>query len=53
MLEQAAKDKLPYTAQWFEGGIPDSRAALVYDEDATGGNRIRIYRWDAGRPAVP
>jgi len=53
VLEQAEKDKLPYYAQWLERGIPDSRAALVYDEDATGSNRIRIYRWDDGTPAAP
>jgi 4-amino-4-deoxy-L-arabinose transferase-like glycosyltransferase len=44
---------LPYTKKWFQEGIPDDRAVLVYDEGSaayydTGTSsteRIKIYHW--------
>jgi 4-amino-4-deoxy-L-arabinose transferase-like glycosyltransferase len=36
----------PYLEEWFNKGIPDSRAQLIYDSGSSGVNqRIEIYRW--------
>ena len=35
----------PYSAAWFDQGIPDPRAELIYDEGTPAGERIKIYRW--------
>lgn len=39
---------LPYTQQWFEQGIPDRRAELIYDQGGAGREHIKIYRWRSG-----
>jgi 4-amino-4-deoxy-L-arabinose transferase-like glycosyltransferase len=62
VLHGARRDGLPYTAQWFNDGIPDERAVLVYDDSATfastdppakvGGaweDAVKVYRWDPSR----
>ena len=36
---------LPYTTRWFNEGIPDRRAVLVYDRGTTATERVKIYRW--------
>jgi len=39
---------LPYANQWFDSGIPDRRAVLVYDRGTPPQERIEIYRWVDG-----
>jgi 4-amino-4-deoxy-L-arabinose transferase-like glycosyltransferase len=41
----------PYTRRWFDEGIPDGRAALVYDAGEPDGERIKIYRWSPPGPS--
>jgi len=48
VLHSATKADLPYTSQWFDEGIPDTRAVLIYDEQKPQGERIKIYRWADG-----
>jgi 4-amino-4-deoxy-L-arabinose transferase-like glycosyltransferase len=49
ILHELDRTEFPYMAQWFDQGIPDSRAQLIYDEGGPGRERIKIYRWlDAG-----
>jgi Dolichyl-phosphate-mannose-protein mannosyltransferase len=50
VLHSIAKAVLPYTAQWFDNGIPDKRATLIYDQGTPPGDRIKIYRWSKGPP---
>ena len=38
-------ESLPATASWFQQGIPDERAVLVYDRGTAPAERIKIYRW--------
>jgi hypothetical protein len=45
VLKSADLESLPYTATWFQQGIPDQRAVLVYDRGAAASERIKIYRW--------
>lgn len=45
ILMERAKTELAYYAQWFDAGIPDPRAQLVYDEGTPPQERIKIYRW--------
>jgi hypothetical protein len=44
VLIGGANGGLPYTAKWFQEGIPDKRAVLVHDQ-TTGTEHIKIYRW--------
>jgi 4-amino-4-deoxy-L-arabinose transferase-like glycosyltransferase len=41
---EGPKRSLPYLTQWFDQGIPDQRAELIYDQ-ADRGERVKIYRW--------
>jgi hypothetical protein len=46
----------PYLKDWFEHGIPDRRARLIYNAQTSGHQRLVIYRWtptgeDLGQPA--
>jgi hypothetical protein len=50
VLEEEMKIELPYLAAWFDNGIPDARARLVYDEGGPGRERIKIYRWVVNPP---
>jgi 4-amino-4-deoxy-L-arabinose transferase-like glycosyltransferase len=45
VLKSADLESLPYTAMWFQHGIPDQRAVLIYDRGAAASERIKIYRW--------
>ena len=45
VLHSIAKEALPYTKAWFDQGIPDKRAVLVYDQSDSPREHIRIYRW--------
>lgn len=38
-------NQLPYASQWFDQGIPDRRAQLVYNEGTPAGEQIKIFRW--------
>jgi len=49
VLLEYAKGELPYLAQWFDHGIPDQSAELIYDQGDRQHERVKIYRWrDAG-----
>ena len=45
VLKSADLASLPYTSSWFENGIPDKRAVLVYDRGTAPAERVKIYRW--------
>ena len=45
VLHSVGKSDLPYTAQWFDEGIPDRRATLVYSEGTAPAEQIKIYKW--------
>ncbi len=45
ILTGGSKATLPYTTRWFDSGIPDERATLVYDQGSAPNERIKIYRW--------
>jgi hypothetical protein len=45
VLKSADVESLPYTAMWFQQGIPDQRAVLVYDRGTAASERVKIYRW--------
>jgi len=45
VLLEHQKESRPYLAQWFDEGIPDQRAELIYDEGDSRHERIKIYRW--------
>jgi 4-amino-4-deoxy-L-arabinose transferase-like glycosyltransferase len=45
VLKSEDLESLPYTAMWFQQGIPDQRAVLVYDRGTTASERVKIYRW--------
>lgn len=47
VLLENSKHSLPYLAQWFDNGIPDKRAELIYDQGGNNNERIKIYRWNA------
>ncbi len=47
VLLENSKHSLPYLAQWFDNGIPDKRAELIYDQGGNNHERIKIYRWNA------
>jgi hypothetical protein len=51
VLLELRKRSLPYLAQWFDRGIPDQSAKLIYDQ-SDGQERVKIYRW-AGEPRTP
>jgi hypothetical protein len=42
----------PAIASWFDTGIPDPRAQLVYDNGLTGEVAIRIYKWAPARTGI-
>jgi 4-amino-4-deoxy-L-arabinose transferase-like glycosyltransferase len=44
---------LAYAPRWFDSGIPDKRAILVYDQGAPPQERIKIYRWVGDSMAAP
>jgi hypothetical protein len=44
LLEYSEREP-PYLAQWFEQGIPDQSAELIYDEGDSQHERVKIYRW--------
>jgi 4-amino-4-deoxy-L-arabinose transferase-like glycosyltransferase len=46
VLLEYPKNSLPYLAQWFDQGIPDKRAELIYDQGSGGHERIKIYHWN-------
>jgi 4-amino-4-deoxy-L-arabinose transferase-like glycosyltransferase len=46
VLLQDSRRSTPYLAQWFDKGIPDHRAELIYDKGDTRGERVKVYRWD-------
>ena len=52
VLMGAPKAYLPYTAQWFDVGIPDARARLVYDDSTSAEERLKIYRWAGDSSAM-
>jgi hypothetical protein len=43
---------MPTLGQWYEKGIPDQRAQLVYESTQGTEDRIRIYHWDDSRSAA-
>jgi 4-amino-4-deoxy-L-arabinose transferase-like glycosyltransferase len=52
VLNEYPRKSLPYLAAWFEAGIPDPRAVMVYDHGEPGRERVKIYRWnDSPNPA--
>jgi hypothetical protein len=38
-------NQLPYASRWFDEGVPDRRAHLVYSEGTPAGEQIKIFRW--------
>ncbi len=46
VLVGGSSGALPYPQQWFEKGIPDARAELIYDR--AGAEHVKIYRWRSG-----
>lgn len=50
VLHSFGKSDYPYTAQWFDEGIPDKRASLVYSEGAAPGEQIKIFKWVDATP---
>ncbi len=46
VLLQDSRRSTPYLARWFDEGIPDHRAELIYDKAESGRERVEIYRWD-------
>jgi hypothetical protein len=46
VLLEYPKNSLPYLAQWFDQGIPDKRAELIYDRGNRDHERIKIYHWN-------
>ena len=48
-----ARAGLPYTTGWFDRGIPDPRARLVYDEGRAPAEEVKIYRWVDSLPPAP
>jgi hypothetical protein len=45
VLLEDTKLSRPYLAKWFDEGIPDKRAELIYDVGDSHHVRIKIYRW--------
>ncbi len=45
VVPELSKKSRPYLTQWFDQGIPDHRAELIYDEGDSHHERIKIYRW--------
>ena len=52
VLMGAPKNYLPYTAEWYDRGIPDRRAVLVYDDSTSAEEGLKIYRWVADSAAT-
>jgi len=47
VLLEYRKRSRPYLAQWFDDGIPDQRAELIYDQVVPHREGVKIYRWKA------
>jgi 4-amino-4-deoxy-L-arabinose transferase-like glycosyltransferase len=45
VLNEYPRTSLPYLTTWFDAGIPDSRAVMVYDHGEPDHERVKIYRW--------
>jgi hypothetical protein len=45
VLLEDTKLSRPYLAKWFDEGIPDKRAELIYDVAGSHRVRIKIYHW--------
>ncbi len=45
VLLEFTKRSLPYLTDWFDHGIPDRRAELIYDETGRNYERVKIYKW--------
>ena len=52
VLAAGTRAERPYTTRWFDEGIPDARAQLVYDAGNDSDERIRIYRWRSPAPTA-
>jgi hypothetical protein len=46
VLLRDSRKSTPYLAQWFDEGIPDPRAKLIYDKGDRSRERVKVYRWD-------
>jgi 4-amino-4-deoxy-L-arabinose transferase-like glycosyltransferase len=53
VLVEEYRANFPYFADWFDHGIPDRRAELVYDVGRPPQERIKIYRWRGGHGPGP
>jgi len=52
VLNEYPRKSLPYLAAWFDAGIPDPRAVMVYDHGEPDHERVKIYHWsDSPNPA--
>jgi hypothetical protein len=45
VLLEDTKLSRPFLAKWFDEGIPDKRAELIYDVAGSHRVRIKIYHW--------
>ena len=52
VLDSEGARYLPTMGQWFQGGIPDARAHLVYESTQGTEDKIKIYRWDSTATAA-
>ena len=52
VLREDFSSSAPYWKNWFEDGIPDQRAQLIYREKMPLRGRILIYKWN-GKTAEP
>ena len=53
VLEGAYSSSFPTIGEWFNQGIPDPRAELLYDSGGPLKTRIEIYRWQrTGAPTA-
>jgi 4-amino-4-deoxy-L-arabinose transferase-like glycosyltransferase len=46
VLDSLSAHNLPTFAQWYENGVPDPRAHLVFQSNEGNKDTIRIYKWD-------
>lgn len=45
VLLEFSKQSCPYLTEWFDHGIPDRRAELIYDQTGRHHERVKIYQW--------
>jgi len=45
-LDSLSLHTMPVLAQWFQYGIPDPRAHLVFQSNEGTKDQVKIYRWD-------